>query len=235
MTRRFWSPEEDALLRQLYPDLSASECARRLGRSVSSVYNQAKRVGLSKSAAFWASDKSGRVQRGRQDPRMQASRFKAGQTPWNKGKPGSTGHHPNTQAHQFKPGRRAEEARNYLPIGSERLNHDGVLERKMSDDLSVYPAKRWTPVHRLIWEAAHGPVPRGSVVVFKPGQRAVVADQITLDRLECITRRELIRRNSVHRRPELAGIYQLKGAITRQINRINREAEAAAQAKERTP
>ena len=232
MTRRFWNPEEEALLARLYADLPAPECARRLGRSVSSVYGQVNKLGLTKSAAFWASDRTGRVQRGLQDPRMRVGQFKPGSPPWNKGKPGLTGHHPNTQAHQFKPGRKPEEARNYLPIGSERLNHDGVLERKMSDDTSVYPARRWTPVHRLVWEAAHGPVPRGRVVVFKPGQRTAVAGEITLDRLECITRRELIQRNSVHRRPELAGIYQLKGAITRQVNRINREAEAAAQAKE---
>lgn len=232
MTRRPWTAQELTTLRALYPDLTAGMVARRLGRSVSSVYGQANVLGLRKSAAFWVSDRTGRVQRGLQDPRMRVGQFKRGLVPWNKGKPGSTGHHPNTQANQFRPGRAPQEARNYLPLGSERLNHDGVLERKMSDDTSVYPAKRWTPVHRLVWEAAHGPVPRGRVVVFKPGQRTAVAGEITLDRLECITRRELIQRNSVHRRPELAGIYQLKGAITRQVNRINREAEEAAQAKE---
>lgn len=223
--RRYWTPQELALLRQHYPDMTGPECARLLGRSERSVYGKANALGLHKSAAFWASDRSGRVRRGLQDPRMRAHQFQPGHATWNKGKPGSTGHHPNTQANQFKPGRAPQDARNYLPIGSERLNHDGILKRKMSDDTSVYPAKRWTPVHRLVWEAAHGPVPRGSVVVFKPGQRTTVAENITLDRLECITRRELVKRNSVHQRPELKGLYQLKGAITRQVNRITQEAQ----------
>ncbi|MGB7422922.1 MAG: HNH endonuclease [Comamonas sp.] len=226
MTRRPWTEQELATLRALYPDMTAKTVARRLGRSVLSVYGQANALDLRKSAAFWASDRTGRVQRGLQDPRTRVGQFKPGLIPWNKGKPGSSGHHPNTRKNQFKPGRKPEEARNYLPIGSERLNHDGVLERKMSDDTSVYPARRWTPVHRLVWEAAYGPVPRGSVVVFKPGQRTTSAAEITLDRLECITRRELVKRNSVHQRPELKGLYQLKGAITRQVNRITREAES---------
>lgn len=222
--RRHWTPEELALLRQHYPDMTGPECARLLGRSVLSVYGQANTLGLRKSAAFWASDRTGRVQRGLQDPRMRAYQFKPGHATWNKGKPGSTGHHPNTQANQFKPGRAPQEARNYLPIGSERLNHDGVLERKISDDTSIYPARRWTPVHRLVWEAAHGPVPRGHVVVFKPGQRTIVAAEITIDRLDCITRQELAKRNSVHNRPELVPLYRLKASITRQVNRISREA-----------
>ena len=221
---RPWTAQELATLRALYPDLAAVDVARRLGRGLSSIYNQANALGLRKSAAFWASDRTGRVQRGKQDPRMIASRFKPGLTPWNKGKPGLTGRHPNTQAHQFKPGRKPEEARNHLPIGSERLNHDGVLERKISDDQSVYPARRWAPVHRLVWETAHGNVPRGQVVVFKPGQRRIIAAEITLERLECITRAELMKRNGIHRNAELARLYQLKGAITRQVNRINREA-----------
>lgn len=221
---RPWTAQELALLRQHYPDLTGPECARLLGRSERSVYSKAGKMGLRKSAAFWASDRTGRVQRGKQDPRMIASRFKPGLTPWNNGKPGSTGHHPNTQKNQFKPGRKPEEARNYLPIGSERLNHDGVLERKISDDTSVYPARRWAPVHRLVWETAHGNVPRGQVVVFKPGQRRIIAAEITLERLECIIRAELMKRNGIHRNAELARLYQLKGAITRQVNRINREA-----------
>lgn len=47
--------------------------------------------------------------------------------------------------------------------------------------------------------------------------------EITIDRLECITRAENLRRNGVWRDPELGKLYQLKGAIARQVNRIRKE------------
>ena len=107
------------------------------------------------------------------------------------------------------------------PIGTLRINYDGYLDRKVSD-LPGPPHRRWHPVHRLVWEAAHGPVPKGHVVVFLPGKFSNIEHEITLDRVELITRRELMRRNSVHtvQPPELARITQLRGALARQINRL---------------
>lgn len=84
-------------------------------------------------------------------------------------------------------------------------------------------------MHRLVWEAANGPVPAGHIVVFKPGMRTVVLEEITLDRVELITRAENARRNHPRSRdPELGRLVQLKGAITRQVNRIAREAQEKA-------
>lgn len=41
-----------------------------------------------------------------------------------------------------------------------------------------------------------------------------------LENLECISRRELMLRNTVHRHgPEIAALSQLRGALKRQINR----------------
>lgn len=229
--RQRWSPRDAAWLRLLYPEHTAAFCAQALGRGVGQVYQKARAMGLTKSPAFLASDLSGRVHRGHADPRMVASRFQPGAAPWNKGKPGTTGLHPNSRATQFKPGRRPQEARNYLPIGSLRITKDGYLERKLTDDPALAPARRWTPVHRLVWEAAHGPVPRGFIVVFRPGAKTTVLADVTLDRLECISRAEHARRNHPRSRsPELGALVQLKGAITRQVNRINREARERQQA-----
>ena len=138
------------------------------------------------------------------------------------------GQHENCRRTQFKLGRPASESRNYLPVGSYRVNADGHLEQKMNDDPSVPPVRRWSPVYRLVWEAAHGPIPAGHLVCFKHGQQTAVLEQITADRLECITRAELAKRNHPRNRsPELARLVQLKGAITRQVNRIAREAKEA--------
>ena len=126
---------------------------------------------------------------------------------------------------QFKP-RAPHESRNYRPIGSLRVSREGYLERKVSDDHPV-PARRWVGVHRLVWEQAHGPVPPGHAVVFKPGRRTTVEAEITLDRLECITRADLMRRNSYHTNlpPEVARLVQLRGVLNRKINnRLRKQA-----------
>ena len=113
----------------------------------------------------------------------------------------------------------------YKPIGSLRISKDGQLQRKVRDDGPT--SRRWISVARLVWEAAHGPVPKGHVVVFLPGKFTAIEHEITLDRVELITRRELMRRNSVHtvQPPELARITQLRGALARQINRRSRPNE----------
>jgi lipid A disaccharide synthetase len=82
------------------------------------------------------------------------------------------------------------------------------------------PARRWVGVHRRVWETANGPIPRGHVVCFLPGRRSGEVQKITLDALKLASRAKLAPRN-----PELAKLVQLKGAITRQVNRIAREAK----------
>jgi hypothetical protein len=53
----------------------------------------------------------------------------------------------------------------------------------------------------MVWIEAHGPIPRGHVVVFKPGRNSTVLEDITADGLECISRQELAARNTIHRYP----------------------------------
>lgn len=228
--RRFWTEGELARLVQEYPNTQTAELAAAFGCSEARVYAKAAELGLYKSAAFMESDRSGRMQRGRSDPRMVATQIKPGSTPWNKGTRGVSGHHPNTRRTQFKKGSMSGAAQhNYVPIGSERISKDGYLERKTNDDHPV-PARRWIGVHRLVWEAANGPVPDGHVVCFLPGRRSAEAEKITLDALELVSRADLARRNHPRsRNPELAKLVQLKGAITRQVNRIAREAQEQEQ------
>jgi hypothetical protein len=224
--KKTWSPDERALLKRDYSNTSTSVLAAQMDRTERSVYQMADKLGLKKSAEYLASVESGRIQRGRVDPRMQATQFKPGQKAWNEGMKGFCGTHENCRRTQFKSGRPASEAANYQPIGSERLSKDGYLERKVTDDPSIVPARRWVGVHRLVWEAANGPVPDHHVVCFLPGRRTAEAEKITLDALELVHRGELARRNHPRsRNPELAKLVQLKGAITRQVNRIAREAQ----------
>jgi hypothetical protein len=83
--RRIWTDAEIERLTREYPDRQTCELAVEFGCSVARVYAKAAELGLHKSDAFMESDRSGRVQRGRQHPRMVATQFKPGQTTWNKG------------------------------------------------------------------------------------------------------------------------------------------------------
>lgn len=221
--RNFWTEEQLAVLRMRYPHERSESIAQTLGCSVSRVYSKAGKLGLKKSPEFLASSESGRTGH---DSRGVTGRFVKGQRSWNKGIKGSTGNHPNCQRTQFKKGEMHGAAQhNYVPIGTERISKDGYLERKVTDDHPV-PARRWVAVHRLVWEAAKGPIPAGHVVCFLPGRKTADRERITIDALELVSRGELAKRNHpLSRDPELAKLVQLKGAITRQVNRIAREAE----------
>lgn len=217
--RNNWTAGEESIVRDLYPDIPCADIAALLGRKPGSVYQAANRLGLEKSEYFKTSDMSGRVSRGKQLPQMIANRFKPGHTSWNKGThfvaPG------RSAETRFKKGRKPEESRNYRPIGSLRLTKEGYLEQKVTDDPRLVPARRWASVHRLVWQAAHGPIPKGHIVGFKQGMFTNKFGLITPDRLECMTMRQNVQRNSIWRKdPEVAKLYQLKGAITRQVNRL---------------
>lgn len=217
--RRYWTAAELEQLRALYPDFTSQVVADRIGRDVRAVYQKARALGLVKSEAFLASDLSGRIQRGRTDPRLVATQIKPGATPWNKGTHYAAGG--RSVETRFKPGNRPH---TWRPIGSFRISKDGYLQRKETD--TGYPPRDWVSVHRSVWETAHGPIPPKHLVIFRPGMRTNRLEEITLDRLECISMAEHAQRNHPrNRHPELARLVQLKGAITRQVNRITKESQ----------
>lgn len=82
--------------------------------------------------------------------------FTPGHTPHNKGVKGRS--YPGAEATQFKKGHTPH---NHRPVGSERVNADGYLERKVAEP------KKWKMVHVLNWEQVHGPVPKGYALIFK--------------------------------------------------------------------
>lgn len=221
-----WTTAMDAEMRRLYPTTAVVEIARTLGVTPSAAYQRSYKLGLRKPAE-WAAECTRRRWADGRHENSRAAQFRKGNAPWNKGVPGSAGHHPNSRRTQFQPGVMAGAAQhNYRPIGSLRISKDGYLERKVTDDHPV-PARRWVSVHRLVWEAANGPILRGHIVVFKDGARTTDETLITPDRLELISRQEGMRRNTRHNRysPEVNQLIQLKGALNRKINNRTRKHE----------
>lgn len=62
--RRPWHPDEDAVLRMLYADTPTDAIADQLGRSPTTTYQRAHRLGLEKSAEYLATEAAGRIARG---------------------------------------------------------------------------------------------------------------------------------------------------------------------------
>lgn len=206
--RREWSERETALLRRLYASTPTAEIARQLKRSVSAVYGKADALGLKKSPGYLASDAAGRIQKG--DNRGEGSRFKKGAQPHNKGVKGwqAGGKSERTQ---FPKGQKPH---NWKPVGSERQCKDGYLQRKVTD--TGYPPRDWKFVHLMLWEQHHGALPKGHMIKFKNGDKR----DIRIDNLECISRADNMRQNNIHRLPKaLVEVCQLKGRVTRQINK----------------
>jgi len=138
-----WLPCDEAALAKLYPEYEGEVLARVFGRSVASIEGKANELRLRKSAAYKAKA-------------YKRSRFQKGHVPANKGRKGYVA--PGCEKGWFKRGEVNGRARQlWVPVGSHRINADGYLDRKVSDEPGPQTL-RWKPLHRLVWAEAHGPI-----------------------------------------------------------------------------
>lgn len=205
--RKRWTPEQIRLLRKIYPDLLTEEVARRVGHPLKSTLSMSNTLGLHKSAAFLASDLSGRLKKF--TTAGIANRFKPGHVPFNAGVKGwrSGGRSVLTQ---FK---RGQVSTRWKPedyqVGTLRMNTDGIIDMKFREG-----PRAWRAFHVLLWEDAHGPVPAGHCLAFIDRDHF----NIELGNLELITRAELMRRNSVQNLPApLRSAIRLLGQFKRRL------------------
>lgn len=111
------------------------------------------------------------------------AQFKKGHTPPNKGKKISPEHYAKSAPTMFKKGHINH---NRMPVGAERV----VTFKKLSYIwVKVAEPNKWRPKHILIWEAAHGPVPKGHKVIFADQNRR----NFDLDNLLLVTDADVIR------------------------------------------
>lgn len=208
----FWTDDEKEIVRELYPNTKNSEIVKILGRHTEkSIWGIAKKLGVKKSTEYLRS--MGGYLDGKSD---NGKRFQPGHTPWTAGKkfPG------RTSSTTFVKGQRPP---NWMPLGAHKLNTDGYLVRKIREGNNG--GLNWEGVHRLVWKEANGAIPVRHMIAFKDGAKTNVLEEITIDKLECISREENARRNNQWAKdPELMKLYQLKGQITREVNRIQKEA-----------
>lgn len=78
----------------------------------------------------------------------------------------------------------------------------------------------WKMYHVHLWEQTYGPIPEGKIVVFKDKNTM----NTIIENLECITREELMLRNSIHKFPEeIKKTIKVVSLITRQINKYEKQ------------
>lgn len=217
-----WTPEREAELARRYETQSAAEIAEAMGCTVGAVYNRAWSLGLKKTSEWARECTRRRWADGRHKNSLAGLEKGRG---WNKGLPQSEWIRDPSKvaATQFKPG---EMPYNWVPIGSYRVTTAGDVEQKVADDRTPGKSRRnWRPVRVLVWEAEHGPVPKGHVVRFRDGCATTDPDAIKVEHLECISRAENMRRNSFWENlpPDAARLVQLRGALNRRINNLERE------------
>lgn len=194
----------DQILMARYPHERSADLAKSMGLTLGQVHRRAHALSIKKTPEFRA--QHGNLLNGITGKK---TRFPKGNEAWNKGKP-----HPSTgraAEHQFKPGMLPH---NHKPIGHERITADGYLERKVTD--TGVTRTDYVAVHRLVWMAAHGPIPAGHVVVFRSADKTNTA----LDNLDMISRADLARRNSIHKLPpELKETIYALTSVKRRIKR----------------
>ncbi len=218
MNGKAWSPDDLRRLAELYPVFLTRDVAKRLNRTIASVYGTAGKLGLAKTPEFLR--QHCRLKKGHTIGRV--SQFAKGQVPFNKGlrRPGwSVGRMKETQ---FQPGQRTGKAAlNWKPIGTILADHEGYLRIKVRE--AVYGkeatgfgnSKVWPLLNRHVWEQHKGPIPPKHVVKFKDGDRSNCA----IENLYMISMADNCRANSMWAvlPRELAETIQLAGALKRQI------------------
>lgn len=183
---------EDNVMRKHYRNTLNADLAKALNRSVPSILNRARRLGLVKDTDFI----------------LEFGRFQKGHVPANKGK--KMPYNANSARTRFKKGQIPP---NTVPVGTEVVDSYGYRKVKVSDGSTKQ--ERWKYVHHQVWEAHHGEIPKGSIVVFKNGD----SSDIRIENLECITRAQHAIRNRDKYPEDIHRLTQMIGALNRQINK----------------
>lgn len=133
-------------------------------------------------------------------------RFEKGHIPANKGKKLSKEMYDKAAPTMFKSGHKPA---NTLPVGTEKMLADGYIWVKIDDQVGVRKQVNWKQKHKLIWEAANGPVPEGCIITFLDGNHS----NCSLENLQLITKEQNARLNRHGLRGDSAEITQLGIAV----------------------
>jgi hypothetical protein len=196
-----FTPEEDEIIKQNYLDLPVKRIGQMIGRSFTGITSRLNQLGLIIPDNLKAERKA-------------KGMFRKGQEPPNKGKKMSPELYEKVKHTFFQ--------KNHIP--SNALPEGSEVERKDKSGRSYWMIKipgnrKLIHKHVWIWQTQYGKVPKSHNIIFKNGNSL----DCRLENLECISDGQLLKRNSMYNYPEeLVRAIQLKSAIKRKINRLNK-------------
>lgn len=209
-----FSLQQIAELKRDYSNTLNKDLADRFGCSIHTLHNKAHSLKLNKDKEFIRE-----VARNNFTDDHPAKKYwiKKGNCPPNKGKKMETFMSEETmrkfKANQFK---KDHIPHNATSVGFERINEDGYILIKV-------PGKRKLVLkHRYVWEQSFGLIPKGYNIQFKDGNRK----NCHIANLYIISRSEQMKNeNSLHTKypKEVQQLFQLKGALKRQINKTEKQ------------
>ena len=203
-----WTPEKIKMLRKYYPDLQAKEVASKIDMSVSSIWNKAQELKLRKSRQFYQKEAQRLLESGAK------YRFSKGHVPANKGKKMAPEVYEKVKHTFFKSG--------HLPKNTKYDGHISIRKDKLSGKSYKYirvAQGNYIELHRFVWENQNGKIPSGHNIVFKNGNTL----DCRIENLECISNKELMQRNTIHRYPsELKSQMRKLGKLKKKIQTITK-------------
>lgn len=133
-----------------------------------------------------------------------SGQFQKGHIPYQKGRKRTEWASPEAIAimeqHQFKKG----DPRSVAAVGTERMRADGLY-------IKVAQPNVWRQKHRVVWEQAHGAIPKGHAVIFLDGNTLNCA----ADNLALVDLATNARLNQMHLRFDDAQLTQTGVAIAK--------------------
>lgn len=207
MKRRFWTQEEDEIMRKEYPNEWSEVIADKLNRTVRSVYSRANTLGLHKSVEFQKVMKEYYSEHIKEVGKT--TRFRKGLIPTNKGKKIEEYMSPEAIAKVRKTTfKKGHVPANHKPIGHQRITKEGYIEMKVEEP-NVFEL-----LHRWLWVKYNGPIPKGTIITFINGDKK----DVRIDNLQMLSMKDNMKRNTIQRYPEeLKEMIRLTGKLNRKI------------------
>lgn len=126
------------------------------------------------------------------EKKSNSTRFKKGHEPLNKGVAMSEEVKEKVKHTFFKTGHLPHNTKSDGEISFRKDNRDKIIPH--------YRVKLgvWIPLKNKVWEDHHGEIPKGHLIILKDGDNLNTA----IENLECISKAENMKRNTIHSYPE---------------------------------
>lgn len=137
------------------------------------------------------------------------TRFKKGETSWNKGKKMKAETYEKCKKTMFQKGNKTYNTRT---VGTERIDVDGYTYIKIAEP------NKWKLKHRVIWEEKYGTIPKGYNLIFLDGNK----QNLDLDNLILVSNSELFILNKKRLIKEDKELTKSGVAVAKVIDKVNK-------------